>query len=69
MRVLYTLTLIKPEIDGCTWEELTVGWTEYHLPRVPFSIPLAWAATREQVLLHMPDVTKLEDAHLEVVFS
>lgn len=67
MRVLYTLTLIKPVIAGCTWDELTVGWTEYHLPRVPVTIPLAWAATRSYVLQHMPDVTDLEDAHLEIV--
>lgn len=69
MRVLYTLTLVKAVIDGQTRDEICIRWSKYHHPRVPFTVPLAWAATRECVLAHFPDVTDVEEAHLEVTFS
>ncbi|MEK7518810.1 MAG: hypothetical protein AAB424_00670 [Patescibacteria group bacterium] len=68
MRVFYTLTLVNAVVDGRRWEKLEVRWDEFHIPRGPYAIPLAWAATREYVLRNMPHVTELEDAHLEIVF-
>ncbi|MDP2789943.1 MAG: hypothetical protein Q8O51_02335 [bacterium] len=68
MRVFYTLTLTNAVIRGKKWEKLEVRWNEFHIPRVPYAIPLAWAATREYVLKYMPDVTAVEEAHLEIAF-
>lgn len=68
MRVYYTLTLIDAVISGKHWDKLVIRWDEFHIPRAPYAIPLAWAATREYVLTSIPDVTSLEDAHLEIAF-
>lgn len=68
MRVYYTLTLLGAVIRGRKWEKLEIRWDEFHIPRAPYAIPLAWAATREYVLTTIPDVTALDDAHLEISF-
>lgn len=68
MRVYYTLTLLGAVIRGRKWDKLEIKWNEPHIPRCPYAIPLAWAATREYVLTYLSDVTELEDAHLEIAF-
>lgn len=67
-RVYYTLTLLGAVIHDKKWDELVIRWDEPHIPRMPFTIPLAWTATREYALKIFPDVTALDDAHLEIAF-
>jgi hypothetical protein len=67
-RVYYTLTLTDAVIRGHTLDKLVIRWDEPHIPRGPLAIPLAWTATREYILTHIPDLTDVAEANLEIAF-
>jgi len=67
MRVHYKLTLIGVTYNKRRRKKVCIQWTKRY-PGNPALIIPHWAATRKTVLRLVPEITALDDAHLELTF-